>query len=199
LEERLRHAAAHGVPNYFGAQRFGRDGGNVAHAEAMFLGRERVKDRHRRSLYLSAARAQLFNAVLTSRVARGDWNKAAAGDVMMLDGSRSVFRLDTLNDVEQKRVACMDIHPTGPLWGQGELSSGEQVRILERQVGATFPVLSRGLEQAGLAQERRALRLRLRSQTVERAVNGDLTVGFQLPKGTFATTVLRELVAIADS
>jgi len=68
LEERLATVVEHGVPNYFGEQRFGREGSNLAAAEAMFGGR-RVKDHHRRGLYLSAARSLLFNEVLAARVA----------------------------------------------------------------------------------------------------------------------------------
>lgn len=198
VEARLQHAATHGVPNYFGPQRFGRNGENVARAEAMFLGRERVKDRYRRGLYMSAARAHFFNEVLTVRVARGDWNKAILGDVMMLDGTRSVFRLDTLSNSDDRRIAGLDIHATGPLWGKGELPSGQQVQALEQEVGSRFPVLRDGLEEAGLSQERRALRLRLRLPSLERFGNGNVIVAFHLPRGTFATTVLRELVVPVD-
>lgn len=62
LATRLDSIAARAVPNYFGEQRFGREAGNLARAEAMLSGRWR--DRHQRGLYLSAARSALFNAVL---------------------------------------------------------------------------------------------------------------------------------------
>src|SRR5688500_16730003 len=57
VEQRLHAIASRGIPNYFGEQRFGRDGDNVANALAMFSGR-RVRREHR-TLFLSAARSEL--------------------------------------------------------------------------------------------------------------------------------------------
>ncbi len=45
IEARLRAIAADGVPNYFGEQRFGRGGGNVQQALAMFAGRRVKRER----------------------------------------------------------------------------------------------------------------------------------------------------------
>ena len=115
IEARLRAIAAQGVPNAFGRQRFGRDGGNVAAALAMFAG-QRVR-RETRTLLLSAARSALFNQVLAARVAAGSWATALEGEVFMLDGSHSVFGPEPLTPALQSRLAAFDIHPTGPLWG----------------------------------------------------------------------------------
>ncbi|MEZ5585289.1 MAG: tRNA pseudouridine(13) synthase TruD [Candidatus Competibacteraceae bacterium] len=147
LEARLRQVGQMGVPHYFGAQRFGRDGNNTAKAEALFLGKLRVKDRHQRGLYLSAARAEIFNRVLSRRVAESSWNQPLAGDVMMLEGSHSVFPLTDLDTRIRQRVMDCDIHPTGPLWGQGELLSRGSVFDLEQAVAAEHPVLCRGWQQ----------------------------------------------------
>lgn len=89
IEERLSHIASRGLPNWFGEQRFGRDGGNVPAALAMFGGRRMRPDQ--RSLLLSAARSALFNQVLAARVEQGNWDAPLDGEVWMLDGSRSVF------------------------------------------------------------------------------------------------------------
>ena len=121
IEERLRTIAARGVPNYFGEQRFGRRGDNVAQAVAMFAGR-RVR-REERSVLLSAARSELFNRVLAARVANGSWDAALDGEAWMLDGSRSVFGPEPFNDALQARLDAFDIHPSGPLRGAGPLRS----------------------------------------------------------------------------
>ena len=82
-------SASSGIPNYFGEQRFGRDGDNVEAARRMFAG-ERVR-REQRSIYLSAARSEMFNAVLARRIELGNWNTGVEGEVWMLDGTQSVF------------------------------------------------------------------------------------------------------------
>ena len=87
----------------------------------MFAGR-RVR-REQRTLLLSAARSELFNRVLAARVAGGSWDRPLDGEVWMLDGSRSVFGPEPLNDDLAQRLAAFDIHPSGPLWGRGELRS----------------------------------------------------------------------------
>jgi tRNA pseudouridine13 synthase len=189
-EARLGWIAARGVPNYFGEQRFGRDGDNVARAQALFDGR-RVS-RHERSLLLSAARAQIFNDVLAARVQRGDWDRALSGDVWMLDGSHSIFGPEPVTADIEARLARGDIHATGPLWGEGTLRPAETVAELERAIAATRGELARGLEAAGLAQERRSLRLLAQESSF--AWDGDaLVVSFALPAGCYATTLLREL------
>jgi len=76
LATRAAELETHGVPNYFGAQRFGHDGNNVARAWEMLARRRRVRDRGLRSIYLSAARAMLFNRVLARRVRDGSWQRA---------------------------------------------------------------------------------------------------------------------------
>ncbi len=199
IESRLEAIAAQGVPNYFGEQRFGRGGGNVQQAVAMFAGR-RVK-REERTMLLSAARSELFNRVLAARVEAGNWNAALDGEVWMLDGSRSVFGPEAFTDELKARLEAFDIHPTGPLWGEGELRSidtAQEVELAAMQ-GDTASRLRMGLERAGLKQERRALRLRPQELSWRWLGDGALELGFALPPGCYATTVLRELGDIVDT
>jgi len=131
LRRRCDEIAREGVPNYFGEQRFGRDGQNVARARALFAGTRRepetanatglisgrtsaasrasdslrgprlhpVGDRHRRGIYLSAARAFLFNAVLAARLVRGDW-QTPLPDQAMAQG----LAFDIWHRIEQQPV-----------------------------------------------------------------------------------------------
>ncbi|MBI2399417.1 MAG: tRNA pseudouridine(13) synthase TruD [Xanthomonadales bacterium] len=190
--QRIAAIAADGVPNYFGEQRFGRGGGNVDKALAMFAGK-RV-ERAERSILLSAARSEIFNAVLAARVADGSWCRALDGDVFQLDGRSAIFGPEPLGEALRGRVARGEIHPTGPMFGRGELRSTEVVRALESALFAQFPELCNGLTAAGLDHERRALRLPARDFRCD--WDGDsLIARFSLPAGAYATTVLRELVA----
>ena len=121
------------------------------------------------------------------------WNAALDGDVMQLAGSHSVFKMTEADaDIEQ-RLLAHDIHPTGPLWGQGELMSAAQVQALELETLQPYQTLCQGLERAGLKQQRRALRLIAETMNWEFAQDG-LCVSFFLPAGSYATVVLREIV-----
>lgn len=199
IDERLHGIAARGVPNYFGEQRFGHGGGNVAEALAMFAGR-RVR-REQRGLLLSAARSALFNRVLAGRVAGDTWDRPLPGEAWILDGNRSVFGPEPFDDVLAERLAAFDIHPSGPLWGRGELRTTDDALALERAVLETpdAAALAKGLELAGLRQERRALRLRPFGLAWDRPVPDALRLRFSLPPGTYATTVLAELGDVVDA
>lgn len=198
LATRWQTITALGVPNYFGEQRFGREAGNLQRAEAMLSGAERVRDRHQRGLYLSAARSALFNAVLAQRVAGGHWNQLMPGEVLMLAGSHSIFSAAEGDETLRQRVAGFDLHPTGPLWGAGELLSSGAVRELEETVAAEWPIFRDGLPTAGLKQERRALRLVVEDAALAFPEPGVARVEFRLSAGAYATTVLRELIGSGD-
>jgi tRNA pseudouridine13 synthase len=191
IEQRLRRIGESGVPNYFGEQRFGRDGGNVEAARRMFAG-ERVR-REQRSIYLSAARSKLFNAVLAKRIGDSCWNRVIDGDVWMLDGSQSVFGPEPASETLAKRFREQDIHPTGPLWGLGALRSAGASHASEQEAVAPFAEIRAGLEAAGLKQERRALRVRVRDLAWRWREPAALELDFVLGPGAYATEVLAEL------
>ena len=199
IDARLRDLALRGVPNHFGEQRFGRAGDNVQQAIAMFAGR-RVK-REERSLLLSAARSELFNRVLDARVEAGRWDTGLEGEVWMLDGSRSVFGPEPMTPALQARLDAFDVHPTGPLWGEGELRSTGEARAIELDAlqGDSAARLRAGLERAGLTQDRRALRLRPQALAWDWRDPATLALQFALPPGSYATTVLRELGDVSDA
>jgi tRNA pseudouridine13 synthase len=195
LQYRLETIAAEGVPNYFGEQRFGRNGSNLRIAERLFSNPRMRLSRHQRGLALSAARSLLFNAVLSRRVSEGSWNRALPGDAMQLQGSHSYF-IATLVDAElQQRVAAHDVHPTGPLHGRGAAAVEAGVLALETAVLAGYPGWRAGLEAAGLKQERRALRLIPEDLGWTQPEANVLCMEFSLPAGAYATSVLRELLS----
>lgn len=188
VEARLAAIARRGMPNFFGEQRFGRQGGNLDSARRMFAG-QRVK-RAERSILLSAARSAMFNAVLAARVAQDSWDTGLDGEVWMLDGSHSVFGPQPWDDALRARALALDIHPTGPLWGRGELRSGGAAHALETEVLSRFEDVRAGLNAAGLRQERRALRTRVADIDSEWLDSDTLRLGFTLGPGSYATTVL---------
>lgn len=183
-----------GVPNYFGEQRFGREGGNLAQARAMFAGR-RV-DRHVRSLLLSAARSYMFNAVLAARVEQGAWDTPLNGEIWSLAGSRSWFGPEAFDAALAERLARGDIHPSGPLWGQGELPTRSDAARLEQAIADANKDLVTGLVAAGLDHDRRALRLLPGSLQWRWKESDVLELSFELPAGAYATVVVREIAGV---
>ena len=195
LDEGLRRLRDDGAPNYFGEQRFGRGAGNLDLSRQLFAGRR--LPRARRSIALSAARSLIFNDLLAARVRDGSWNRLRAGDVANLDGSRSVFAVESVDNELESRAARLDLHPTGPLWGAGAPSATGEPGDLESQTAARHANLASGLE-AVASESRRALRMRIAEFRWQFA--GDvLQLEFRLDRGCFATAVVRELVDVEAS
>ncbi len=196
LESRIQTIKDDGVPNYFGDQRFGIDGKNLDKATIMFGGR-REKDRFKRSIYLSAARSAMFNDVLSQRVKMDKWANGIPGDVMLLDNSHSYFLAEDIDEKIIQRLKEHDIHPSGPLWGRGQLLSKGVVAELESKLTDKFDIYDLGLRNARLDQERRSLRLSVNDlQYSYDAENKILSLSFFLPAGGYATSVLREIIKV---
>jgi tRNA pseudouridine13 synthase len=194
-EQRLTTIAQRGVPNYFGSQRFGRQGQNLQRVADLFAGRGPKPNREQRGLLLSAARAQLFNKVLESRVRDGSWRIAVPGEVMLLAGSQRQFHFDVADPTIPSRLAVLDIHPSGPLCGRlgRALQPTDAAQRTEAQALAGWDDWVAGLDRLGLDADRRALRLAV--DDLEWQWEGNtLILRFGLVAGSFATVVMRELV-----
>ena len=166
MTERLARIAEHGVPNYFGPQRFGYD--NVPAAIAWLPRRRKERSAFKRGLYLSVLRSFLFNEVLSAHIAVGSFAQGAAA-------------------AENSEQA------TGPLWGRGRLQTTAAGVEFESAVLAEYADICGELEYSGLKQERRALRLLPRKLSWEWQDDNVLKLCFGLPGGAYATSVLREL------
>lgn len=175
IEANLQAVAAQGVPNYFGAQRFGHDGGNVEQGRAMLAREIRVRNPKKKGLYLSAVRSFVFNEVLAQRIAQGRWGQTLTGDVLDEAG-----------------------RATGPLWGRGRLASREAALALETEVAERHAALCDGLEHAGLEQERRALVACPIDLSWSWPAPDQLLLRFALPPGTYATAVLDEILRTSE-
>ena len=193
LATRLAAIAGRGVPNYFGPQRFGRDGGNLD-AVAHWCGTGRLPaGREPRAFVISAARALCFNALLAERVAMGSWDRLLPGEFVNLDGRNSYFVAADIDAALVARLERHDLHPTGPLAGRGPVPESA-AGALEKEVLDGFARLRARLETAGVEAARRALRVRPQGLRGECA-GGQLTLEFGLPAGAYATAVVREIAA----
>ena len=175
IEANLKAVASHGVPNYFGAQRFGHDGGNVEQGRAMLAREIRVRNPKKKGIYLSAVRSFVFNEVLALRIQQGLWGKTLPGDVMDESG-----------------------RPTGPLWGRGRVITTDQAQAPEMGVAGRHAALCDGMEHAGLDQERRALVASPLDMSWEWPQTHQLVLSFSLPAGNYATSVLNEILRTTE-
>jgi tRNA pseudouridine13 synthase len=208
LEAKLAALRTHGAPNYFGPQRFGREGCNLDRVADWIEGGVEPAGRTERGFALSAARSLIFNALLARRVESARWALLQPGDLASLDGSASHFAVEAVDDELSRRVEGFDIHPSGPLWGRGAPQTEGAVREIELETAREFGAVAELLAAEGLEQERRALRCAVRDLCVEAdgggQADGDagaptLTLAFSLGRGQFATAVLREIAELSDA
>ena len=197
LAPRLDAIGRIGVPNYFGGQRFGREGGNLQRARDWASSDHAPSERQQRGFALSAARSELFNQVLAERVRLGNWNALLRGEAIVLDGRQSFFTATEIDAALETRCASQDLHPSAPLHGNGESPARSVALELERRILGLEPQLAGLLEQQGLRPERRATRVVVRDLGW-RLDDDTLELRFELGRGSFATTVLAELVAGLD-
>jgi tRNA pseudouridine13 synthase len=199
IDDVLRRWAAvsqFGVPNYFGEQRFGINGGNLDRALELFQGKK-VKDKKKRGLYLSAARSEIFNQTISQRIENNQFESLSIGDVFMLSGTQSVFLAEAIDKTIMQRFQEKDIDLTAALWGAGELMSQGESQQLEQEIANEYSDFCQGLVKFGLKQERRRIRLSLTEGQITSG-NDTITLSFFLPSGCYATTILRELINYQD-
>lgn len=175
-EARLRSLRDHGVPNYFGEQRFGRRGANLQLAHQLAVGRR--LSRQQRSLAISTIRSYAFNSALAARVSAGNWHTLIPGDMANLEGSASVFAIDQIDDTLRSRCEAMDIHPALALAAVGS--------------GIEPAAWQQALDKARVESATRSLRICVGDLASTMTPEG-LWLEFTLPRGAFATAVLREL------
>lgn len=197
LQARLKLIAAQGIPNYFGTQRFGWQGGNLGEAREYAARQALPEQRAVRSRLLSTARSYLFNQVLAARVADGSWQRAQVGDLLAFTDSRSFFAAGEA-ECSDPRLAILDLHPTGPQWGAGDSPASGATAALEQAVAEREAALRDWLVRAGMEHERRILRLPIGGLTWHYPEPDILQLEFVLPAGCFATVLVRELVDLVS-
>ena len=209
VTQHLEYMSQMGVPNYFGPQRFGHNGNNIKEALRLFAEpqkdsvKSKPKNKRKRApkeqhtMALSAARSLIFNEILAARVRDGSWNTGMAGEVFNLNGSGSIFEIEQMDDELRARVSEGDIHPTAALWGTGNDKVSGAAATLEHDVvqqNAILTQLAAGLIHRDIKAQRRALRLPIEILTWEWQDEQTLILSFNLPTGSFATSVLSALV-----
>ncbi|HHR5901301.1 TPA: tRNA pseudouridine(13) synthase TruD [Providencia alcalifaciens] len=196
VEQRLQKVAKLGVPNYFGEQRFGRDGQNLVQARRWANQEITVRERNKRSFYLSAARSAMFNDIASARIANNTAQYAMLGDALQLTGRGSWFvataeELDSL----QARLQSSELSVTAPLPGDGDLGTQEDALAFEihclEQDYQPFMAL---MKNERVSPARRAVLVKPQNLQWQWLDSSTVKLDFFLNSGSFATSVVREII-----
>ncbi|EHN8718241.1 tRNA pseudouridine(13) synthase TruD [Enterobacter hormaechei] len=195
VEKRLKAINERGVPNYFGAQRFGIGGSNLLGALRWAQSGAPVRDRNKRSFWLSAARSALFNQIVSERLKKPDANQVVVGDALQLAGRGSWFvaTADEMADV-QSRVDAKTLMITAALPGSGDWGTQGEALAAEQSAVADAPELQSLLVREKVEAARRAMLLYPQQLSWNWWDDVTVELHFWLPAGSFATSVVRELI-----
>lgn len=195
VEQRLRAIAAGGAPNYFGAQRFGIGGSNLLGALRWAESGAPVRDRNKRSFWLSAARSGLFNQLVSIRLKKTEFNQVVDGDALQLAGRGSWFVAAPEELAElQRRVDNRELLITAALPGSGDWGSQRDALAAERAAVAEETQLQALLVREKVEAARRSMLLYPQQMSWNWWDDVTVELRFWLPAGSFATSVVRELI-----
>ncbi|MEO8846000.1 MAG: tRNA pseudouridine(13) synthase TruD [Kofleriaceae bacterium] len=195
-----RLAVPPGAPNWYGEQRFGRDGDNAARGRAIVNGEGFPRDRKLARLLVSALQSELFNQWLIARMADGLYSTVLTGDVLHKVGGGMFTCEDAALDTS--RLVAGEVVLTGPMFGDQMRRAAEGSPAGERE--------DKILGEAGFARDsfaavraiaegtRRDATITVGSPTVieldNPGINSAIEVTFTLPGGAYATAVMREVM-----
>lgn len=195
LESKLASIKQHGVPNYFGEQRFGRDDNNLTQALKWANGEITVKDRKKRSFYLSAARSAIFNDVVSKRIEQGLHQTVLNGDILQLAQRGSWFVAQS-NDLSllQSRLLNGEINITAPMIGDSQLGTQSCALEFEQKCLANWSQFTELFKKERVETARRSILLRPQHLNWQWINDDSIEINFYLSSGCYATSVIRELI-----
>lgn len=196
----LEHMARHGAPNYFGEQRFGKRGANLDKGLRILHGNPkkaaRAMPKRLLRIIVSAVQSEVFNRVVVRRLS--SLGTLMTGDVAFLHRNGACF-VSRDPASEQVRADSFEVSPSGPLPGPKMLEPEGEPAAIEQAVmdelGVTKELFGR-IPFHLAPGERRPLRVPVWQPEVEAVAEG-VRLGFSLPRGSYATSVLRELLTEA--
>ncbi|MEJ2467907.1 MAG: tRNA pseudouridine(13) synthase TruD [Campylobacterales bacterium] len=212
IDEALKQIASHGMPNFFGYQRFGIGGENWKKGEALLRGKIKERNVKLKRLYINAYQSHLFNLWLSRRIeistlignfdiseiapllnlpaeqlkklkAQPHPYKLIEGDVMMHYPHGRPFEYDG-SEEEVERFLERDIVPTGLLVGKRAKRSTGASRVIEKEYDAVHEIDG---------QRRYAWIFPEEIEGQYRDENAWYELHFTLPKGSYATVLIEEI------
>ena len=195
IEPKLNLIKQYGVPNYFGEQRFGREQNNIIQAIKWASGEISVKDRKKRSFYLSAARSAIFNQIVSQRIEQNIQQTVLDGDILQLSKSNSWF-VSSSDELPllQQRLQNGEINITAPMVGDSSLGTASVALEFETSCLKRWSCFEELFKKERMATIRRSILLRPEQLEWQWISENDIEISFYLPSGCYATSVLRELI-----
>ncbi len=187
---------AYGLPNYYGPQRLGQNGANIYRGLDLIFNRKEMRNRWLRDLLKSSVQSYLCNRYLTRRIESGAFDRLLLGDVAKKYDTGGLFQVEDV-DAEQPRYEQKAISFTAPMYGPKMWAAQGPAGELEAAVLANQGLTIELLGKARMDGTRRMGRILVEDLSVAPTADG-IEVTFSLPKGAFATTVLRELMKVED-
>jgi tRNA pseudouridine13 synthase len=193
--ERLRRE---GWANYYGPQRFGRDGETVRLGLAMLGSPEaggpgRLRNPFLRKLALSAAQAAVYNHYLARRVTDGLLRRVLAGDVMAKWPFGGLFVAEDVAR-EQARLDARETVPAGPVVGRKTFPAAGEPAAREATALADSGIVPAALHRFGkLMTGTRRHNLVYADDLAGSVELEGVQLTFTLPAGSYATVLLREI------
>jgi len=195
LRRVLAEIEAQGLPNYYGEQRFGREGDNAERARRWVVGEARApRDGFQRKLQISALQAEIFNRGVAERVQTSTLGQVFAGDLMKKHDTGGLFVATDVEDA-QARADAWEISATGPIfgakmrWPEGEARFREEAILQE--AGLTLDQLRKWKRVA--PGTRRFVRIPLNKVDMS-VTESTVELDFTLPAGSYATILMREIL-----
>lgn len=190
--KRLEIVSEQGVPNYFGNQRFGKDGNNLNEARRWGRDNVRTRNQNQRSLYLSTARSWIFNHIVSARIEAGCFNHFVEGDIALNNGEQVLLAQEQLNEFNQL-LAQDKVQVTAALAGDNALPTKAEALTIEQPLLDNEEDLMKLIRGNRMRHDRRAIALKAKNLTWEVEGNS-VTLKFALDSGSFATSIVRELI-----
>lgn len=179
-----------GVPNYFGPQRFGRLGRNAIDGYKLAVLREAVPGGyHMKGFFISSLQSLVVNHLLTRRIRQGLFDGVIMGDWAKKHDTGGVFKVES--ELETERAKRFEISATLPLFGKKVKLSEGNAGELEQSVLDYLELT--WVKFASRRGDRRYSRLPLGKTNLQATEDG-YVIQFDLLRGAFATSLLRELL-----
>lgn len=192
MEQVAEYYSEHWFPNYYGPQRTGNDGRNMRGGRAIVRGNLEKDRQWVREMYLSAYQSGLFNTWLCRRNENDVLYRLLEGDIAKKRDTGGLFEVEDLKQ-EQPRMDDRDIVHTGPIYGSDLWSATGEAGAIESRLAREEDLSTERLSELQLPGSRRRGLLHLDDLEYEMKEDG-VVFRFSLPKGTYATMVLREFM-----
>lgn len=185
-----------GLPNFYGEQRTGEEGQNIISGWEILTGKKWISNKWLRRYLISCYQSYLCNRYLTLRVKRGLFNRVLNGDIVKKHDTGGIFLVDDLENA-QKRFDAKEISFTAPIYGYKMTGALYDSRKIEDEVLEKSAISMKNFKKHRVTGTRRLGRI-LPDITYRKAEEG-LELEFRLPKGSFATVLLREYIKNSEN